>query len=218
MGVGDEAALSTPTGSAPPDNSAFRLLALSDAVFAIAMTLLALDLKVPDVGKNPTSADLAKHLVENSSAYFSFLISFYIVASYWGRHHRLMRAVETTQPALTRDTLLLLFLVAAMPFLASLIGRYGGVAIALAIYGAVNALASLTLMSLSRDVRRLHTRAEATQDYSRDLNSWVSLGTFLLCIPAGYALGRHGPYVLLLLAVSRVVGGVRQLASRHRPG
>ena len=187
----------------PTDNSLGRLLTLSDGVFAIAMTLLALDLKVPDLGSHPGDPALRHALAANADSYWSYLLTFYVVSRYWGRHRRLMRSVVVVHPALIRDTLVLLVLIAAMPFPASLLGSYGGEPIALAIYGAVNALATLVLLLMSWDVRRLglsRTRPEPRQEHTNWL-SWLNLVVFLLCLPAGYLVGSRGAFVLLLLAV-----------------
>jgi uncharacterized membrane protein len=202
----------------PADNSLGRLLTLSDGIFAISMTLLALDLQVPNLGSNPGDAALRHALAANADSYWSFLLTFYVVANYWRRHRRLMRSVVTTHPALIRDTLALLLFVAAMPFPASLLGRYGGEPISLALYGGVNALATLSLIVMSADVRRLglsDRELVATDDYARRQWGWLSLVVFLLCVPAGYVLGHKGPYVLLLLGIPEVVGWIRRLA-RHR--
>ena len=70
------------------DNSPGRLLALSDGVFAIAMTLLALDLRLPDLGTDPSDAQLRHALGDDWNGYLAFVISFYVVANYWGVHRR----------------------------------------------------------------------------------------------------------------------------------
>ena len=181
------------------------------------MTLLALGLKVPDLGGHPSDASLRHALAANADSYWSFLLTFYVIASYWRRHRLLMRSVVTTHPALIRDTLALLLVVAVMPFPASMLGRYGGQPIALALYGAVSALGTLSLTVMSADVRRLDLadrEPSATDDYGRQWG-WLSLVVFLLCIPAGYVLGGKGPYVLLLLAIPNAVNWVRRIA-RHR--
>jgi TMEM175 potassium channel family protein len=194
------------------DNSLGRLLTLSDGIFAIAMTLLALDLKVPDLGEHPGDAALRHALAANADSYWSYLLTFYVIATYWTRHRRLMRSVVTIHPVLIRDTLLLLFLVAAMPFPANLLGRYGGEATALALYGGVSALSTLVLIVMSRDVERLQLApGAAAVEYGRRWSSWWSLLTFVLCVPAGYIAGSHGPYVLVLLTVPGCVSGVRRL-------
>jgi uncharacterized membrane protein len=206
----------SPDGALVADNSVARLLTLSDGVFAIAMTLLALDIKVPDVVKHPTDAQLRQGLADNSGAYWAFLVSFLVVASYWGRHRRLMQSVETTHPALIRDTLFLLLLIAVMPFPASLISNYGSVPFTLVVYGGVNVLASIALMVLSRDVRRLNVHEDATLDSTHKVTSWMNLIIFVLVIPSGYVLGHHGPWALLLLAVPRFVERADRLRQRLR--
>jgi uncharacterized membrane protein len=205
------------TEGLPVDNSVGRLLTLSDGVFAIAMTLLALDLKVPDVGNHPSDVALRHQLAANADSYLSYLLTFAIIAAYWVRHRRLLRSVVTIEPALIRDTLLLLLLVAAMPFPASLLGRYGSEPISLAIYAAMNVLANIVVIVTKWDVRRLGLvdhAADTAHDLATSAAAWATLGVFILCIPAGYVLGRQGPYALLLLALA---GRADWLAARfHR--
>jgi uncharacterized membrane protein len=205
--------------AATADNSLGRLLTLCDGIFAIAMTLLALDLKVPDLGDSPGDKALRHALAANADSYWAYLLTFYVIASYWMRHRRLLRSVVTTHPALIRDTLMLLVTIAAMPFPASLLGRYGGEPIALALYGAVNALATLSLMLSSYDVRRLQLSVgplSAEDDYIRHWWNWLHLVVFLLCIPAGYVLGSHGPWVLVLLALPNRWEFVSKVRRRRR--
>jgi uncharacterized membrane protein len=206
----------------PEDNSLGRLLALSDGVFAIAMTLLALDLKPPTgLGSHVTSQQLIHALAQHTDSYWSFILSFYIIAIYWGAHRRLMRSVTVFTPNLVRDTVFLLLLVAAMPFPASLLGQYGGTPFALALYGAISALATLTIIALTYDVRRSDPgsrKAETPADELAWWTSWLNLGVFLLCIPAGYVLGGNGPFVLLLLVLTNRLPLLRSLARRYGIG
>src|SRR3984957_20447786 len=200
------------------DNSLGRLLALSDGVFAIAMTLLALDLKPPaGLGDHVTSQQLMHALAQNTDSYWSFLLSFYVIAIYWGGHRRLMRSVVVFNPNLVRDTVFLLLIVAALPFPTSLLGKYGGTPFALALYGAFNALATLALIALTYDVRRadrVARNAETPADELAVWEGWLNLVVFLLCIPAGYLFGSNGPYVLLLLVLTNRLPMLRRLARR----
>jgi uncharacterized membrane protein len=204
------------------DNSLGRLLTLSDGVFAIAMTLLALDLKVPTgLGDHVTSQQLMHALAQNTDSYWSFLLSFYVIAIYWGGHRRVMRSVVVFNPKLVRDTVFLLLIVAALPFPTSVLGKYGGTAFALALYGAFNALATLALILLTHDVRRCDPaarRAGAAADKTAAWEGWLNLAVFLLCIPAGYLFGSNGPYVLLLLVLTNRLPLLRSLARRYRIG
>lgn len=187
------------------DNSLGRLLALSDGVFAIALTLLALDLRVPSLGPSPSNAALQHALAHQAPRYLSFLISFYVVAGYWRRHRRIMRSVERTDPALIGTTLLLLLCVAALPFPAALLGQYGSEAISLVVYGGLNAVAVLIMLRVQHIVRSHRLTPHGSSDREGDREDTIELvGTlvvFLLCIPAGYVFPGNGAWVLGLLIV-----------------
>jgi uncharacterized membrane protein len=187
------------------DNSLGRLLALSDGVFAIALTLLALDLRVPTLGPHVSNGELEHALAHQGPRYLSFLISFYVVAGYWRRHRRIMRSVETTDPALIGTTLMLLLCVAALPFPAALLGQYGSEAISLVIYGGLNAVAVLIMLRLLQVLRTHRLGQPSGPDRRPDRTDTVELvGTlivFLLCIPAGYVFPGNGAWVLALLIV-----------------
>jgi uncharacterized membrane protein len=204
------------------DNSLGRLLTLSDGVFAIAMTLLALDLKVPTgLDAHPTSQQMIHALAQNTDSYWSFILSFYIIAIYWGAHRRLMRSVTSFTPNLVRDTIFLLLIVAALPFPTSLLGKYGGTPFVLALYGAISALAQLAIIALSYDVRRSDPAgrsAETPADQFARWEGWLNLTVFLLCIPAGYLFGSNGPWVLLLLVLTNRIPLLTSLPHRFRSG
>ncbi len=85
--------------------------------------------------------------------YLAFVISFFVVANYWGVHRRAMRAVTTVDTRLIVHTLQLLLLVAALPFPASVLATYGDLPTALAFYCAFNVVANLALVRLLNDVQ-----------------------------------------------------------------
>jgi TMEM175 potassium channel family protein len=70
-----------------------RTISFSDAVIAIAITLLALDLKVPQVPESSAAAELPRALLELWPDLFSFLLSFWIIGSYWLAHRRISELV-----------------------------------------------------------------------------------------------------------------------------
>jgi uncharacterized membrane protein len=186
------------------DNSLGRLLTLADGVFAIAMTLLTFDLKVPSIGPHPSESALRHALGHQTSAYLSFIVSFYVIAGYWSRHRRLMRSVVVSHPRLVSESIFLLFVVAAMPFPTTLLGDYGSNPFALAVYGVFNIAAIVTLLAMGRSVQRfklLDRRAEPPHNAAQSREMLRALAVFILCIPAGYVVGSNGPWVLVLLAV-----------------
>jgi uncharacterized membrane protein len=190
------------------DNSLGRLLALSDGVFAIAMTLLALDLRLPDLGKHPTDGALRDALGDQVPSLLAFAITFYVVASYWGTHRRLMRRVTEVGPGLIGHTIVVLLLVAGLPFPASVLAEHGDLPSGLAFYGAYNVVAIVALLLLRRDIVGLGAADDAGA-FSLIANGVV----FALCIPAGYVLGDDGPFVLLLLIVAGRLSARRRQAA-----
>jgi uncharacterized membrane protein len=194
------------------DNSPGRLLALSDGVFAIAMTLLALDLRLPDLGANPTDAQLRHALGDDWRGYLAFVISFYVVANYWGAHRRAMRAVTTIDTRVIGHTLPLLLLVAALPFPASVLATHGDLPSGLAFYSAFNVVANLALVRLLNDVR---SPSEAADIEQRE-RAWANILVLLLCIPGAFALNGTGPWLLLLLIVSGRVPRIRRARREAR--
>jgi uncharacterized membrane protein len=185
------------------DESLGRLLTLSDGVFAIAMTLLALDLHLPDLGTHLTDARLRDALGDRWQSYLSYVISFYVVAGYWNVHRRAMRGVAEVHPRLVLHTLLVLFLVAALPFPASVLGAHGELPSALALYAAFNIAANLALLRLLNGLRG----APGVDERPAVL---ADIAVFVLCIPGAYILRENGPFLLLLLIVSG------RLADRRR--
>jgi uncharacterized membrane protein len=192
-------------GDEPPDaandNSLGRLLALSDGVFAIAMTLLALDLRLPGLGGDATDHALRHALGDEWRSYLAFLISFYVIANYWAAHRRALRKVTTFDGRMTAHTLRVLLLVAALPFPASVLAEHGDLPSALALYAVFNLALSVSMVVLLSAVHdSARGMAEATRDETERLVA--DMVVFALCIPGAYLLEGDGPWLLLLLAVS----------------
>lgn len=99
-----------------------RLVFFSDAVFAIAMTLLIIDVKVPEAN-NPQ--ELWRNLALLAPNLISFAISFFVIGTYWRVHHRLFRYIERYDQTLISLNALLLFLIVLQPFTTALISEYG---------------------------------------------------------------------------------------------
>lgn len=174
-----------------------RLFGLSDGVFAIAMTLLALDLRVPDLGDHPSDHALRRGLLDQEPRYLAFLISFYVIAGYWIRHNAEMRTVHAGHPALLRRTISLLLVVCALPFAADLLGTYGGQdGIAILVYAGLNVLALGSLLLIRYEARhhRLNSHPETASD---SLNLWFDLVALVLAAPSGYLVHGHGVVVMI---------------------
>ena len=97
-----------------------RLEAFSDGVFAVAITLLALDLAV----KGPGNGDLASLLGHRWPAFVAYLISFFTIGIIWVNHHTMMNGVVAVTRGLLYLNLLLLAVVVTIPFATSTLADY----------------------------------------------------------------------------------------------
>src|SRR5262245_18421822 len=120
-----------------------RTEAFSDAVFAIVVTLLVLELKVPVLRHHESAADLAHHLVELLPKLLSWLISFIIVCKFWLNHHHLLGLARRADYGLAWLNSLFLMGQSFIPFPTALVGEYPTNPLAVSLFGAVFALNTL---------------------------------------------------------------------------
>lgn len=112
-----------------------RLILFSDAVFAIAITLLVIELRLPEM-KEDSSAGLRESLAHMIPHFFSFFMSFFIIGIYWVAHHRTFTYVINYDYRLLWYNLFLLCFIALMPFSSSIYGVHGNLDAAFYFYTA----------------------------------------------------------------------------------
>ena len=102
-----------------------RMILFSDAVFAIAITLLALEIKVPEIDKHiVTDHMLLEKLDELIPKFIGFLVSFFVIGIYWMSHHRMFGFVINYTPRLLWLNLFFLLAVVLMPFSSAFYSEY----------------------------------------------------------------------------------------------
>jgi uncharacterized membrane protein len=115
-------------------------MTFSDGVFAIAMTLLVVQITVPLIPDTLPKAEighrLATGLTALGPAYFSFGVSFVVIAAYWVAHHRIFIEVRRHDTGLVWLNLLLLLCIVFIPFPTAVLGRYGDQTVAAVFYAA----------------------------------------------------------------------------------
>jgi len=97
-----------------------RVEAFSDGVFAVAITLLALNLVVAGPGHGP----LLRQLIDQWPAFASYVVSFFMIGIVWVNHHSLLRQFSHVDRVLLFTTLLLLLFVVAIPFATATLADY----------------------------------------------------------------------------------------------
>ncbi len=103
-----------------------RIVFFSDAVFAIAITLLALEIRLPESEHLLEDRELFAQLTGIWHSYLGFFISFMVIGVFWMAHHRKFRLIKRYDSRLMLLNLLMLMVVAFIPFPSSLISKYPG--------------------------------------------------------------------------------------------
>lgn len=177
-----------------------RFNAFSDGVFAIAITLLVLQIEVPTGVTG--DASLWTALGDEAPDFTAFIVSFAVIGMYWVNSHRFMRTIVEYDRGLMLRTLLFLFFVVLIPFSSQLIGEYSDVApISIVIY-IVNLIGVAGASGLmERHVLRAKL-GKPEYDWDTELSLMSTLftvGVFALTIPLAFVLGPWTPLIFLVL-------------------
>jgi uncharacterized membrane protein len=128
-----------------------RLEAFSDGVYAIVITLLVLELKVPVLDVLTTKSFL-HGLAEIAPEFVAFVFSFFIVAIFWVNHHHFFHSVQKTDWKLLWYNNFHLFWITTIPFTTALIGRYHTELVPILVYGIDMVMAALSIMLMIKYV------------------------------------------------------------------
>jgi uncharacterized membrane protein len=165
-----------------------RLLALSDGVFAFAMTLLVVQLLVPQLGPGQVG-QLGTKLLDQMSSYVSYLISFTVISIYWYSHHRLFRYVRRWDAWLVALNLGALLFIALMPFPTAIMGRYADQTVAVVIYAAILGSSGLFVWLVWWYCIRRHLFTASLEQHTARQFRWRAFLTpavFFLSIPIAF--------------------------------
>jgi uncharacterized membrane protein len=107
-----------------PAHALERLVFFSDAVFAISITLLVIELKFPHLPRDASDRDFLVTLINMTPQFMGFFISFFVIGAFWSGHHRAFDCARHWSPKLMMPNLFLLCSVAGMPFFTALVSDY----------------------------------------------------------------------------------------------
>jgi uncharacterized membrane protein len=205
-----------------------RLFSLSDGVFAFALTFLAVSLLLPQALGTAAPLTLAAYLRKLEPGLVTYILSFFIIASWWGVHHRLFSAFSRYDPTLVRLNSFFLLVISITPFLVSLLFTYSSSSLgpgslssrlAVVLYAGVQAAGGVTLLAIWRHAtggRRLVRRSVS--------DAWIvhTERTQLLTVAVfggSMAVAFASPLVAELLWIVVIFGFNRRLLERGpRPG
>jgi uncharacterized membrane protein len=169
-----------------------RLLAFSDGVIAIIITIMVLELKVPH---GTEWADLARLL----PAFLTYVLSFIYVAIYWSNHHHLMHTVTHVTGLILWANTHLLFWLSLIPFATGWMGENHFAPLPTALYGAALLMPAVAYHLLQRAI--VHTHGEAHSPLAQALGSDIKGKISPLLYLAGIVLAFVNPWISCALYV-----------------
>jgi uncharacterized membrane protein len=167
-----------------------RVALFSDAIFAIAATLLVIDLRLPEGTENMSEAQLIDALVSLTPRYYAFVVSFVVIGLYWAAHHLTFGRFVRYDPGLPYVNLPVLFCIAVLPFTTSVLGEHPDLTGAVVLYAGwmmVTGFASTALWVWATQRRRL-LPADVSDDWIRE-RTWLGLSVplaFSASIPIAF--------------------------------
>jgi uncharacterized membrane protein len=155
-----------------------RLEAFSDAVIAIAITVMVLELRLP--------SDATWHALRHVlSGFLTYILSFVMLGIYWNNHHHMLQVTERVNGAILWANLHLLFWLSLFPFFTEWMGKNDFAAVPTAAYGVVLLLAAVAYYILMRTIVRDQGPGSVVQArIGRDLKGRLSPVAYAIAIPA----------------------------------
>src|SRR5271155_1543021 len=204
-----------------------RLLALTDGVVAIALTLLVLQLQVPvthALTEHPDSARALWHALDpDGSELTSYLVSFLVIAQFWMVHHRVLRGMRGHSEGLAWRNFSFLLALTLMPFTSDLIGRYGSNPVAITLFGINLVAISLStqwifLYAASHNLMTDQARSAHAERTAR-VRAVLVILVVTLSLVLAWTDTQLAKYTwLLLLLVPGAGERISRLRERSRPG
>lgn len=187
--------------------NAVRTISFSDAVIAIALTLLAIELPPPEGG---TPVEVMHSFAQNlDGEYLSFLISFAVISAFWYQHHRLFERIERVDTRLTLWNLLSLLAIVLIPFATKLLSA-GTFWLGPVFYASTMLLWGLSYVLMVRQASRAGLwRDDVPPTAPRDmvLGASAALAMFAVSIPIAFVSPSAAMWSWLLIPVVSIVGG-----------
>ncbi len=157
-----------------------RLEAFSDGVLAIIITIMVLEMKVPE-GSELESLRPVLHVFQ------SYVLSFVYLGIYWNNHHHLFQASERVTGAVLWSNLHLLFWLSLIPFASGWMGRNPLAPAPVALYGAILLFAGVAYFILSRMLIRAHEPdSKLVRALGKDRKGVLSLILYAAAAPLAF--------------------------------
>lgn len=181
-----------------------RIEAIADGIFAVAMTLLVLEIKLPAAESLPSHADLVHRLLALESSLTIYVISFLLLGMFWVSHHYQFHFVQRADRTLIWINLLLLLCITTIPFSTALLGQHANLWLPFFIYS-VNLLLLVLFLFLNIDYLSRHPELASANLTPAVVRAFKARQLLFALVPVLSAVvafysSRAGLYLYFLLA------------------
>lgn len=176
--------------------STSRVEIFSDGVMAIIITIMVLELQLPELHKTMNINDLMHHITELLPHVAAYIFSFIMIGILWTNHHNLFHLLQQTDNFLLGQNLFLLFWMSLIPFITMLIGANPFLPASVALYGFIMLMISLTLTFMRAYTIKeglVHTADEREGDKKIEkvivkskTHSYIGTLAYLLSVPLAF--------------------------------
>ena len=176
--------------------STSRVEIFSDGVMAIIITIMVLELQLPELHKTMNINDLMHHITELLPHVAAYVFSFIMIGILWTNHHNLFHLLQQTDNFLLGQNLFLLFWMSLIPFITMLIGANPFLPASVALYGFIMLMISLTLTFMRAYTIKeglVHTADEREGDKKIEkvivkskTHSYIGTLAYLLSVPLAF--------------------------------
>ncbi|QYE35892.1 DUF1211 domain-containing protein [Polymorphobacter sp. PAMC 29334] len=176
-----------------------RLAFFSDAVFAIAITLLIIEVHLP-VTTPETEQGIAQGLADLIPQYIGFFVSFFVIGRFWIGHHRVFGRLQSVDDGLIWRNMLFLMTIAFMPFPTALVSHYVSTRVAVGVYAGWLTFAGVLNLLLERYAMKGPLAAPGGLD---DLRRWARAGSAPIIVGVlAFGFAMVSPHLALIPLLS----------------
>jgi len=173
-----------------------RVEAFSDGVIAIIITIMVLALKLPDLGKEPTTRAVIYHLHLLLPYFAAYVLSFIMIGIFWTNHHHMFHLLAKTDERLLALNLIFLFWMSLIPFATAMVGANPLLPVSSALYGFVKLMTTLSLALMrTHTIRRGLIHKDTDTTLTRQVHivsvkaqrrSFIATAAYLISIPLAF--------------------------------
>jgi len=168
-----------------------RLEAFSDGVIAIIITIMVLELKIPQ------GSDWAS-LQKLAPKFISYVISFVYIAIYWNNHHHLLHTVKHVTGSILWANIHLLFWLSLVPFVTAWAGENQFAELPVAVYSFIMLMAGVAYFILSRTIIKVHGKDSLLSSaVGKDLKGIISMIGYAIAVPLAFYF-REGSLIIIV--------------------